>query len=357
MKKVFRVSVIALIFAFLFPFMATLTGCGATPSTEVLSVHFESLDYDEETGYAIFEVDKDVTTELTYKVNPSSWSGGSPTYAVEDCTAQNLSRFSLLGGKITVMSDAFEEIKVTIRLNDRTDTCIVRLKEYPTDMFVYDQTNAEVKNLEVSINATGSYTISPYGRFADGSVKPLNEYGYNFTVTTSNETIIKVPNSHRLTVESIRGNAGTATVTVVLNDATGAIVHKIEVKINVVLNAERAFILLDGASPFIYEGDEVEIQLDSSFATNSDGNYLIGYQAFIYANNETGNDRYIESDKIKISCSVTEPRYVEVDNNAKQLIVETPASSSITFDVTIFTNLIATDGTAFSVTFQLTLNF
>ena len=44
----------------LLPLTMILSGCGATPKNEVLGVAFDSMIYDEETGYAVFEVDKNL---------------------------------------------------------------------------------------------------------------------------------------------------------------------------------------------------------------------------------------------------------------------------------------------------------
>ena len=77
MNKLKRILV-SLCLALLLPLGLVFTGCGATPSNEVRGVFFDSDYYDEETGYAIFELDQGRPTKLEYKVNPSSWSGYIP---------------------------------------------------------------------------------------------------------------------------------------------------------------------------------------------------------------------------------------------------------------------------------------
>ena len=59
-------------------------------------------------------------------------------------------------------------------------------------MFLYDvDGQSETKNLEIAVNAQGSYTISPFGRFSGVSgtyVKPLLEYDYDFKVESADST-------------------------------------------------------------------------------------------------------------------------------------------------------------------------
>lgn len=356
MKKIFKISLYAVLLAVIMPFTLFLSGCGATPSKEALGVYFESQIYDEETGYAVFEVDKNVNTKLSYKVNPSSWGSYAVTYAIKECSAQNRSRFTLKDGKIKVESDLFEEIKIEIYINSYVDTCIVKLKKYPTSMFMYDVNGQEVTSMSVTINAYGSYTISPYGRFMDSNgvsyVQPLLEYDYNFTVTTSDETIISVPNSNRLKVSSARKNIGSAKVIASLKDATGKVVHSVEVTINVVLNASSSFVIVSGHDSFVNNGSSVEINL-SDLEMDEDGNGILNYSLYVLS--EDG--RYIDSGVVEVFCTISDTKYAIVDNVNSCVLIEPATVSETSFKVSLWTNLIVDNGSAYSISFDVKINY
>ena len=357
MKKLLKFSVFALVCVIVLPFTLFLTGCGATPANEALGVFFESSIYDEETGYAIFEVDKHIDTKLDYKINPSSWSGYAVTYSIEECSAQNRARFTFEEGVINVESDRFEEIKIVIHVNEHTDTCIVKLKEYPVNVFLYDiNKNAEVKTLDVVINSYGSYTIAPFGRFLDANgntvVKPLIEYDYNFVVTSSDETVVSVPHENRLKICSIRKNIGSAKITVLINNTKGDALFKLDVNVEVVLNASTSMAEIDGHGKLVSNGDEITIEADA-LQKDKNGNYLINYQMFIFSEDE----RLIESENVDFDCTVSNAKDVKVDNENATLIIEPIETEQISFYVSLWTNLIMDNGSAYSMSFKITFKF
>lgn len=357
MKKLIKISVLALICVIVLPFTLFLTGCGATPANEALGVFFDSSTYDEETGYAVFEVDKNIETKLDYKVNPSSWSGYAVTYSIEECSAQNRARFTFEEGVINVESDRFEEIKIVIHINERTDTCIVKLKEYPVNVFMYDiNKSAEVKTLDVVINSYGSYTIAPYGRFLDANgntyVKPLIEYDYNFVVTSSDETVVSVPHKNRLKICSIRKNIGSAKITVLVNNTKGDTLFKLDLNVEVVLNANSSVAELDGYGKLVSEGDTIEIEADS-LKTDEKGNYIINYQMFVFSEDE----RFIESKNVDFECTVSNSKEVDVENENSRLLVEPVQTQEISFYVSFWTNLIMNDGTVYSMSFKVVFKY
>ena len=356
MKKVFRISLYMLIFAVIFPITVFLAGCGATPKKEALGVFFESDIYDDETGYAIFEVDEDVVTKLDYKINPSTWAGYVITYAVKECTPQNRSRFTLDDGKIKVEQPEFEEIKIEIHVNNHMDTCIVRLKKYPTSMFLVDESGEEVKTLDVTINAFGSYTINPYGRFLDANgnsyVQPLIEYEYGFSLSCSDETVLNIPNSSRLKVYSIRAAAESAKVTVSLKDSKGKPLHTVEVNIHVVLNAGNAFATIDGYDSFVNDSSEIEIDANR-LNVDEKGNYVLKYDLFIMSN----DGRYIDSTLVDNTCTISDTKYASVGKEKNTILIEDDSLPEIGFKVSIWTNLIKDNGSAYSISFDVKIKF
>ena len=354
MKKKFKAVLMSLLLVLCMPFALILTGCGATPSNEVKGVKFVAPIYDDETGFAVFEVDINVATLLTYKFNPSTGSGYAVTYAIKECPAQNLSRFTLQNGVINVASTAFEEIKIDIFANGHSDTCIVRLKSYPNSMFLYDVDGvSETRNLEVSVNALGTYSISPYGRFLDAGgrsyVKPLLEYDYTFKVETSDPTIIDVPIENRLKVNAVTNKPSSATVTVTLLNTAGQVLHTVTIKINVVLNVEKASVIVDGCGEFVDTGDEISINA-SDLDVDDDGNFVLGYKVFAF--NEDG--RYIDGTNISTIARVSETRYIEYSEIEDALIID-KNSPNFTFNLKLWTNLIDSEGRPFMISFNVSI--
>lgn len=355
MKKKLKALLMSLLLVMVMPAVLILSGCGATPSNEILGVTFVSPNYDAETGLAVFEVDINVETPLTYKFNPSSGSGYAVTYAIKECPAQNLSRFTLRDGAINVVSSAFEDIKVDIYVNGHTDTCIVKLKKYPTSMFLYDvDGTTETKDLEISINALSTYTINPVGRFLDVSgrsyVKSLLEYDYNFVVETSDPTIIDVPLQNRLKINAVTSKPSSANVKVTLLNTAGQVLQTVNIKVNVVLNATTASVILDGYGEFVSNGDDIEINA-ANLKKDADDNYVIGYQVFAFSS----DGRLVEQANIQTICRVSETRYIEYSKTAEAILVNMN-SSSLTFNMKLWTNLIDDDGLPFMISFNVTIN-
>ena len=454
MKKNFKSLMLLIMCLVIFPLTLILSACGATPSNEVKGVFFQSELYDEKTGLAVFEVDAGVNTKLTYKINPSTWSGYVVTYAIKECAVENSSRFKLEDGCIDVNKSTaheFEEIKVQIMVNKKTDTCIVRLKTYPTEMFLLDvDGTTEVKTKEVSINSTGSYSINPIGRFTgkDGVTytQPLLEKNYKFSVVSDNPSVIGVPNSGRLTVYSVRNNVASATVTVSLLNSKNEVLASVKIKINIVLDAEKALTTISSYGSFVKTGDVVEINASDlaqplleknyKFSVVSDNPSVIGVPnsgrltvysvrnnvasatvtvSLLNSKNEvlasvkikinivldaekalttissygsfvkTGDvveinasdleydsvddsyklllntriygleNRLIEDANIKTAVTTTNSRYVTVEGN--EIFVTQGITSELVFAVSVWTNLVANNGTVFSVQFDVKIKF
>ena len=345
MKNLLKKSFILLLLLVMFPLSSFLVGCGATPETIAKTVYFVSDKYDEETGKAIFEVDLKVATELTYKCNPSSSeSAVNFTIPIEGQTNSSLnrSRFTFDNGIITVNYEEFEEIEVKITVNGQTDQCIVRLKEYPVEVYPEES--------EVILNSYGSYTICAIGKFKqpDGTFvnKPLLEEEYNFTVVSDDETIVSVPNENRLTVCSERQNSASATVSVTLNDASGKpLGMTFKVKFTVVELAESGFLMFDGFDKFVEDGGRIVV--DANVMTpNASGEYEISYKAFYISHFDT----FVENTG-NFEGSTTDSDYVSFDNENQ--IIKIKSSVDNTFNVTIWSDLVKPDGSSLGITFTV----
>lgn len=351
MKKLLKKSLIFLMLMVMMPLASFLVACGATPGNSVKGVAFVSDIYDEETGKAIFEVDLNVATELTYKCNPSTASGKIDyTIPVEGQTnaGYNRSRFTFEDGKITVNYDDFEQIEIKISISGYSDQCIVRLKKYPVSMRPLESS--------VILNAGSSYTIRALGTFEleDGSTEEryLTESEFNFTVTTESEPIISVPNEQRLTVCSLLKTSGKTKVTVTLNDRSGKSKGmNFKVEFNVVEIAKESFLRFENFDNFIETGDSIEVDANKLTA-NAKGEYELHYDALFVSEQGT----FIEYDGgYRLSSSNND--YVSFDENNR--IIKIKSAYDVELDVTVYTDLFALgdDGNYKAVQITFKVNF
>ena len=251
--------------ALLIPLGLVLTGCGATPSNEVRGVFFDSDYYDEETGYAVFWIDYNNPTQLKYKVNPSSWSGYIPEFQVikSGINYNNVDRFKLEAGAVTINNYAFEDIIVQISLNDFTDMCIVKLKKYPERIFFLDENQEESIEGYMAIGSNSLYKFHIFGQFSgEDEPRELSENEYTFNVVSSNETVISVFDPKRLTVATVKTRAETATVSIQLLTAKGEALNNetLTFKFDVIPIISEARFLIDGYDNFITGTEEEPIE-------------------------------------------------------------------------------------------------
>lgn len=345
MKKILkRVLVFAMMLVML-PLSAFLVACGATPADEANSVMFVSDIYDEDTGKAIFEVDLMVPTELTFKCNPSTFEN-KPSYTIpvegQTNSSLNRSRFDFKDGIITVNHAKFEPVEIKITVNGYTDQCIVRLKEYPVEIYA--------TQTDVVINAYGSHTICAMGKFklADGTFenRPLLEKDFNFSVYSDNETVVSVPNHSRLTVCSERLNTNSANITVKLLDESGKEKGmSFTVKITVKEMAKDGFLLFDGFDSFVENGSIVEVDANQ-MTPNVDGEYEIRFKAYFISNVDT-----LLENIGGFECLTESNDYVSFDNEAQ--IIKVKSNFNGEYVVTVWTNLFKEDGSTLGITFTI----
>ncbi len=343
MKKIKRVALFLLMLTLL-PVSYLLTGCGATPKNEALGVFFQTSVYDEGTGLPVFEVDKGIDTWLAYKVNPSSWSGYSVTYAVKECSAQNLSRFNLDKGIINVGSDKFEDIKIEIKVNGYVDTCIVKLKHYPERVYV--------KDTDITINALSNYTINPIGVFKDAFGETyeasLLEYDFKFVVESMDPTIINIPHENRLKICSVRKNGGKTTVKVKVLNSKGDEKFAFSVNVTVVENALKSMALLSGYDSFVNTGEEVTINASN---LEKDGEkYIIDYNAYVFS----VHDLFIKDVEL---TATTNSRYARVKEEEQAIYLTKGINDTQTFKLYLWTNLTQLDTTSYSMEVIVTVDF
>ena len=345
MKKILKRMLVFAMMLVMLPLSAFLVACGATPADDANAVMFDSDIYDEETGKAIFEVDLMVPTELKYKCNPST-AENKPSYTIpvegQTNSSLNRSRFDFKDGIITVNHAKFEPIEIKISVNGYTDQCIVRLKEYPLEIYALED--------DVVINAYGSHTICAMGKFklADGTFedRPLLEKDFNFSVYSDNETVVSVPNHSRLAVCSERLNTNSAIVTVkLLDESKKEKGLSFTVKITVKEMAKDGFLLFEGFDSFVENGSDVEVDANK-MTPNANGEYEIHFKAYFISNFDT-----ILENIGGFECFTESNEYVSFDNEAQ--IIKVKSNYDGEDVITVWTNLFKEDGSTLGITFNI----
>lgn len=345
MKSKFKKLFLCLFMVVLLPLSFVLTGCGATPQNDVVGVAFDSMIYDEETGYAVFEVDPNITTPLTYKVFPSTCTGYKIYFdPVNKGTDQNSARYKFEDGQITVTSDKFEEVTYKVRIGEFEDTCIIRLKEYPVDIRPEHATMVVGAYETVSINILGTFVN------ANGvsTTRPITEHDFNFLVEPEDETIIGVFNPNRLKFSSIRGNSAQTKVNVYLLNANGEKTGlKCQIDVTITQNAGDAFLLLEkGYGKFIRNDQTVEIDYNE---LETVGSYkAVKFDLFVL----TENSIWIEQDG-DVQIQLSNKNLAKTSDDGSYILLSDSIANGYELEVNICTNLTKKDGSLFIVNLTL----
>lgn len=345
MKSKFKKLFLCLFMAMLLPLSFVLSGCGATPKNELVGVAFESMVYDEETGYAVFEVDPNITTPLTYKVYPSTCSGYRTYFdPVNKGTDQNSARYKFEDGQITVTSNKFEEVTYRVRIGDFEDTCIIRLKEYPVDIRAEQPTMVIGAYETVSINILGTFVNAA----GVSTTRPITEYGYNFLVEPEDETIIGVYNPSRLKFSSIRGTSAHTKVNVHLlnsnNEPTGL---KCQIDVTITQSAGDAFLLLEkGYGKFIRNDQTIELDFNE---LETVGSYkAVKFDMYVLSDNSL----WIEQDG-DFQIQLSNKTLAKTSDDGTYILLSDSIANGYELEVDICTNLTKKDGSLFIVNLTL----
>ena len=370
MKKIKYIFLTLLLF-FVTPLCLTLTGCGATPVSEVKAIYFDSDIYDEKTGYAVFELDCDVPTQLPYKINPSGWSGELLFNAVKN--GQNKAPYFDLNeasGVFTIMDEAsyqITEVQVIIYVSVKgkivsfEDRCLVKLKKYPIQIFVNEDRDTEA---QIYLNAGGAHTLHIYGNFGNGDVRELAESDYNFNVMSSDNSVLIVPNISRLTIKSLKNRIDEVKFTVKLLDAKGnergenfVLIYNVKV----VLPASYSVATFEGYDNFIFDGDTVDITIDNTFDSSLVGNsyyYDLDFDVELFSNNGISNEVYLDKSEYEVICTSNQERYRIIDNENMVFQVRKPQNSNtLQVSVTIATTAINNANNVYKMSFVINFHF
>ena len=336
-KKLCYVMVLVL----MFPFVTILAGCGPTPSSEITGIVFDTMIYED--GVAVFEVDQGVTTDLTYKIFPSTASGYKVYFdPIDKGTPTHSSRFTFDNGKITIDKPEFEDVKYKVRVGDFTDTCIIRLKKYPNRIYTTD-TDIMLNTNDVKvINVMAEFENSPEPR-------SIREDEYDFLVETSDETIIHIPNENYLKIIPIRNGLASAKVTVTLlnkqKEKTGL---SFELNVRVVQNISDAKVIMTGVEHFVKDGDEVEVDYS---ALGEIGSKEISFEVY-----PVNKNNILDQHGHEYIVTLTSQNYMSVSEDGKKIILKESIEEGYKMKVSlVHTDLNMQDGSTFVVRFTITI--
>ena len=336
LKKLCYVMVLALVL----PLITVLAGCGATPSSEITGIVFDTLIYED--GVAVFEVDQGVTTDLTYKIFPSSASGYKVYFdPIDKGTPTNSSRFTFEDGKITIDKAEFEDVRYKVRVGEFTDTCIIRLKKYPNRIYT-NETDIMLNTNDVKvINVMAEFEGSPVPR-------SIREDEFDFLVESSDETIINVPNENYLKIIPIRNGLASAKVTVtLLNKQKERTNLSFELNVKVVQNISDAKVIMSGVDHFVKDGDEVEID----YNTLED---LSGYKVVNFKIYPVNKNNVLDQHGHEYIVALTSQNFMTVSEDKKSILIKNNLEDGYKMKVSlIHTDLNMQDGSTFVINIVL----
>lgn len=333
---------LTLVVALVFPLLTLLVGCGATPSNELTGILFDTMIYDN--GVAVFEVDKGVTTDLTYKVYPSSASGYKIYFdPIDKGTAENSSRYTFKDGQITVDHSSFEDVRYKVRVGKYTDTCIIRLKRYPDRIYTTD-TN-------IILNTNDVKVINVMAEFPNSATpRTIREDEYDFLVETSDETIINVPNANYLKIIPIRNGLASAKVTVtILNKQGEKTGLAFDMNVQVVQNISSAKVIMSGVDHFVKDEDKVEVNYYSLEEEN--GSKVIHFNVYPVNKNDI-----LDQHGHQYIIALRSQNYIKISDDKKSILIDSSVESGYEIKLSlIHTDLNMIDGSTFVVDIYLTI--
>lgn len=331
MKRVkikFKKILFALMLAVSLPIVSFLTGCGATPSNKLTGILFDTMQYDEATGLPVFEVDKDVTTGLDYKIYPSSATGYKVYFdPVDKGTAENSSRFTFKDGTINIHSSSFEEVRYKIRAGKFSDTCIIRLKEYPVEIST-DKPTMIVNSFDiVPINVQAKFVNS----IGVVTTRNISESEFDFVVETSDETILQVPNENRLKFCPVRNGRSQAEITVTLLNGQGEKTNlSFKISVQVIQRISESFVMMNGVDTILESGDTANV----NFGELEVEDVYRKLEFKVYPIN-VGN--LLVEDEFSYSLNLSSKNYAKISSDGKSVLLDVtiPNNEQIGLQITV----------------------
>ena len=335
-KKLCYLMVLSLVF----PIVSVLVGCGATPSSEITGIVFDTLLYED--GVAVFEVDQGVITDLKYKIFPSTASGYKVYFdPIDKGTPTNSSRFTFEDGKITIDKPEFEDVRYKVRVGEFTDTCIIRLKKYPNRIYTPDT--------DIMLNTNDVKVINVMAEFENSPVpRSIREDEFDFLVETSDETIINIPNENYLKIIPIRNGLASAKVTVtILNKQKEKTDLKFEINVRVVQNISDSKVIMSGVDHFVKDGDTVEVDYNS--LAEESGFKVIKFNVY-----PVNKNNILDQHGHEYIVALTSQNFMSVSEDGKSVLIKDTIENGYTMKLSlVHTDLNMQDGSTFVINISM----
>ena len=285
--------------------LLVFAGCGYEGGSEVKGIAFTA---------PIYYVDENVPFKLNYRVFPSTSDTSNAYVYFEAHDTVNLGKYSfdVASGIITVNQSAdFRPMEVSVVCGDYSDTCEIRVKEYPSIV--------EFAGSEVHLSAGAMTELSLVNEFGER----VDSNFYNIKVTSSDPTIVSVEDSSLLMVKST-GKKGSATIACEFFNSNNQKMSGLECQTTVTIanNVENA--VIDIAGNYIKDfsavlnftgvvGEEYDISPifmdEDGFVVPDDDFSIVSLNENVIKVEKTGNDYKLVilasgSAKIIVSSSV-----------------------------------------------------
>lgn len=379
MKKINKILLLMLAIVLL-PFSSLLVGCGATPVNQAQGVTFLS-NIQNEKGQAVFELDLGATLKLPYKINPSSAYGYAPRFtAISGISGDNLETYfmDMTTGEFRINRADFKDVEVQITVGAFTDVCQIKLKEYPTEIGVYDESEfnninktpkinlacGESYQINVAAIMVGSEIVNQETGEKAASLILDNDYNFLVECDEQSKTLINIPNKNRLYFMTYN-NYGTAKVRVaicdyfnnVITDEDGKALLAFEIEVNIYTPCETMDIKVSGADKIVSsEVEDNQIKINSSDLTYDEQNayYIADFSAEFYDE----YDRKIDDDILSINAYVDKTTYVSIDNINKKIYIKKPVAGSVLeFSIKVWSNASLKNGEYCMLETQIEVSF
>jgi len=196
----------------------------------------------------VFEIDRKVPTKLEYVVYPSSAVNYTASFT---CTADERI-YSYKQGYFTITDenlDDIADIEATITVDKYSDTCIIRLKKYPTEI--------HFESSDISVNKGGAVGLKLFGTIDGETNRIVNFDKYTIEYVSSNPSVVRVEGNTAIST----GKLGSVTISAKIKDSQGNYVPMdriypenllyAETTISVVENVAKAYVTLEGKDSFL----------------------------------------------------------------------------------------------------------
>lgn len=211
----------------------------------------------------VFEADLEVPFALTYKIYPSTAIDMHLQFYFSVSTGYHFEN-----GMFTIANPDIGDITATVSYGDtedETDTCIIRQKKYPTNLYFDTETS--------TVNKGGSKNLVLKG-LIDGVEQTIDPSMYNIELTSSAPNVVVVNNGSLMAVST--GLSGSAIIEARVRKIGGTILgvkhdnltgFVATTRLTVIDNIDSAAVVLEGQDKFINATNTYDRTAQNTYTT------------------------------------------------------------------------------------------